>query len=72
MANLLLTGPSPLPPSLVSELNPIPLGTWGKETFESVATPPVRSTTAAEVFDLTPKLVVQEMENNKFAKFVSD
>jgi hypothetical protein len=35
-----------------------------------VATPPARSTMATEVFDLTPKLIAQEMENNKFAKFV--
>jgi hypothetical protein len=57
-------------PSLLSLLLKTPLGTWGKETFEAVASPPARSTMATEVFDLTPKVLAQEKENNKFAKFV--
>lgn len=47
------------------------VGTWGKESFDHVPPPAMRSTMSAEVFDLTPKLLAQEMENNKFAKFVS-
>jgi hypothetical protein len=38
---------------------------------ETVIPPPVKSTMAAEVFDMTPKYIAKELENNKFAKFVS-
>lgn len=47
-------------------------GTWGKETFGAAPPPPLQSTMTAEVFDLTPKQLANEMEKNKFAKFVNN
>ena len=46
-------------------------GTWGKETFQTIIPPPLQSTTTAEIFDMTPKQLTNDMEKNKFAKFVS-